>query len=69
MIFMFKINQNTGCITLNCFNVTFIVTIHTYNVSIVRIKVARSTIGSSEAVIPIVEGGVWTCQMLFDSIE
>ena len=45
---MFKINQNTSCITSNCIHVSYIVTINTYNVSIVRIKLARSTIGSSE---------------------
>jgi hypothetical protein len=48
IIFMFKINENTSCITLNCMKVSYIVTINTYNVSIVRIKLARSTIGSSE---------------------
>jgi hypothetical protein len=47
---MFKTNLNTGCITLNFIDITYIFTKHTFKVSIVRIKVARSTIGSSEEV-------------------
>ena len=35
-------------ITLNFIYVTYIFTKHTFNVSMVRMKVARSTIGSSE---------------------
>ena len=40
--------NKTSCITLNCINVIYIVTTYTYNISIVRIKDARLTIGSSE---------------------